>query len=81
MNTKKVCAIVVTYNIGKEYIENFNSLYNQVDKIIIVDNGSDEKTIKVIQELQNIHTNVELIFNGENIEIGAAQNKGIKKSY
>jgi rhamnosyltransferase len=81
MDSNKVCAVVVTYNIGKKYIENFNSLYGQVDKIIIVDNGSDEETVEVLQELQKKYNkNVEVIFNNENLGIGAAQNIGIKKA-
>jgi rhamnosyltransferase len=80
MDSNKVCAVVVTYNIGKKYIENFNSLYDQVGKVIIVDNGSGEETVEVLQDLQKKYKNVEVIFNNENLGIGAAQNIGIKKA-
>ena len=51
-----------------------------MDKVIIVDNGSDEETVEVLQELQKGYKNVEVIFNNENLGIGAAQNIGIKKA-
>lgn len=76
----KVCAVVVTYNIGKRFIENFNDLYNQVNKVIIVDNGSDIETTEVLRELQEKYENVEVIYNNRNLGLGKAQNIGIKKA-
>lgn len=42
-----ICAIIVTYNIGKDLYKCFNSIVNQVDKVVIVDNGSSKETIMI----------------------------------
>ena len=42
--TSRVCAIVVSYNESKALVSNLALLKNQVEKIIIVDNGSGEST-------------------------------------
>lgn len=80
MNNQKVCAVVVTYNIGKKYIENFISVYSQVNKVIIVDNHSDNETVEVLEELQKTYSNIEIKYLNENLGIGGAQNIGIKKA-
>ena len=45
-----VCAVVVTYNIGRAYLANFAAIKDQVDKIIIVDNGSDDEEVAVLRQ-------------------------------
>lgn len=78
MEKNNVVAIVVTYNIGKKYLKNFNSLINQVDKIIIIDNNSDENTKSILKkiELDNIEK-VNIIYNDDNLGLAKAQNIGI----
>ena len=73
----KICATIITYNCGESFIDTFNSINCQVDKIVIVDNGSEEKTIKVLNELKSKYP-IEVIFCGENLGIAAALNKGVK---
>lgn len=45
-NDIRVVSVIVTYNIGEEFLHYFNSIKNQVDFIIIIDNNSHEKTKK-----------------------------------
>jgi rhamnosyltransferase len=79
----RVCAVTVTYNVGTVFRENFETLYLQVDKSIIVDNRSDEETLKTLVEIQNVYKNsidVEIIFNKRNMGLAKAQNIGIKRA-
>ena len=61
----KVCCIVVTYNIGYSFYKCFNSIINQVDKVVIVDNGSGDETQKVLKDLQK-NNKTHIIYNNEN---------------
>lgn len=81
INIKKnnICGIIVTYNIGENYLDNFNSLKNQVDKIVIIDNNSCKKTLNIILKIKNNNPNkVILIKNNKNFGLAKAQNQGIE---
>lgn len=43
----KVAAIIVSYNPDNNLLDSVNLLINQVEKIIIVDNGSKDKIKKI----------------------------------
>ena len=45
----KVAAIIVSYNPDSNLFDSINLLLNQVEKVIIVDNGSKEKYVKYIK--------------------------------
>ena len=72
----KVLAIIVTYN--PEIIrltECINSLAPQVERVILVDNGSNNSHL-----IKNIIiNNLEIILLSENKGIAFAQNHGVKK--
>lgn len=79
MLKEEIACIIISYNIGKDIYKCYNSIKSQVDKVIIVDNGSNEETIKELKNIsQDINTNV--IFNKENLGIAAALNIGIKEA-
>lgn len=73
----KICATIITYNSGEGFINTFNSVYNQVNKIVIVDNGSEKTTIDLLERLKKEYP-IELILCKENLGIAAALNKGVK---
>ncbi|WP_299996083.1 glycosyltransferase family 2 protein [uncultured Clostridium sp.] len=73
----KICATIITYNCGEGFINTFNSVYNQVKKIVIVDNGSEKTTIDLLERLKKEYP-IELILCKENLGIAAALNKGVK---
>ncbi len=76
-----ICAIVVTYNSGRTYIANFVAIKDQVDKIIIVDNGSGEETKSSLKNLGRENKDkLEVIYNPENLGLAKAQNYGIKRA-
>lgn len=74
---EKIEVVLVTYNPDiSTLIQCINSLINQVERIIVVDN-----TPLGIKELNSFnHENIELIYLYENMGIAYAQNIGIKKA-
>ena len=69
-----IYAIIVTYNPDRVILKKqYNSLVNQVDKIIYIDNGSKECIIDNFK-------NCIFIRNIENLGLGKAQNQGIEIS-
>lgn len=74
---KRCCAVIISYNIGKKLANCFYSIINQVNKVIIVDNGSNKETTDYLEELENKYS-VEVIYNKENYGIAIALNQGIK---
>jgi len=82
---KIVCSIIVTYNIGEDLLRCFDSIKNQTEEVIIVDNGSDSETISVLKTLEQGNDDVAVFYNEDNLGIGAALNIGvryaIKKGY
>lgn len=74
--SNKVCCVVVTYNIGNNFYNCFNSIINQVDKVVIIDNGSDIDTQRVLEDLKK-NNKAHVIYNNENLGIATALNKGV----
>lgn len=77
MINNSVCCVIVTYNIGEKFYNCFNSIYTQVEQVVIVDNGSTKETLNVLDEISR-STTAKVIYNNENLGIAAALNKGIK---
>lgn len=74
----KVYGVIVTYKPNVEVLEKcVNSLVNQVDKLIIVDNTPGK-----CQLLENFRKtqNIEIVYLNDNYGIAYAQNVGIKKA-
>lgn len=77
----KVAAIIVSYNPDNNLSDSVNLLINQVEKIIIVDNNSEEEKIQNIKSIKNIDKEkIEIILNKENLGIATALNIGIKEA-
>lgn len=80
----KICAIIVTYNIKHDILKCVNSVINQVDEIIIIDNGSEKETILILQQLA-VKEKITIVYCDENKGIASALNIGIdfakKKKY
>lgn len=76
----KVVAIIISYNPDNNLLDSVNLLKNQVEKIIIVDNGSKKEKVKNINLIRDIDKEkIEVIFNEENLGIATALNIGIKE--
>lgn len=75
----KVAAIIISYNPDNNLLDSIKLLINQVEKIIIVDNGSEsekKKNINLIKDINN--EKIKVIFNQENLGIATALNIGVK---
>ena len=79
MIKNSVCCVIVTYNIGERFYSCYNAIAKQVEKVIIVDNGSNQETISIIKKLSE-NQNTISIFNKENLGIASALNIGIKRA-
>lgn len=75
----KVAAIIVSYNPDNNLLDSVKLLINQVERIIIVDNGSESEKKKNINLIRNIdEKKIEVIFNEENLGIATALNIGVR---
>ena len=72
-----ICAVLVTYHPTEEIISNVGALIDQVDEIVIVDNGSGSETKQLFTKLQG-YSKIHIIYNNENLGIAAALNMGVK---
>jgi len=78
MSDINVGAIIVTYNPEIDRFKQvIDSIANQIDKIIIVDNNSKNK--EKIKEILKVYKNTEIIENDKNYGIGKGLNIGIEK--
>lgn len=75
--TPRVCAVVVTYNPKPSFVENVAALSTQVDRIVVVDNGSSSGTEVHLVGLES-RFGCKVIRNRQNLGIAAALNIGVK---
>jgi len=78
-NTNSVSAIFVTYNsesIISDSVEKIIEI-DEISKCYIVDNGSSDKTIEIIQNIKS--DKIELIKNNDNLGFGVANNIALEK--
>jgi rhamnosyltransferase len=77
MVNEQICAVVVTYHPDDQVAENLAALRQQVQAVMVVDNGSSGA------ELERLRSSVSaldcnLIENGTNLGIAAALNQGVR---
>jgi rhamnosyltransferase len=76
LNANTICCLIITYNPDENLFGLIGTLTDQINKIIIVDNNSQGKSINIIQELSN-NSKVHIIRNIQNLGIAKALNQGI----
>ncbi len=75
-----ICAGIVLFNPSlKRLLENINSIYNQVEHLFVIDNGS--KNILKIREIVSKYRRCSLIENRENLGIAKALNQMCSIAY
>ncbi len=74
--TDRVCAIIVSYNPGSTLLENIAALDDQVEKVIVVDNGSSGDSMSRLKAVENL--GVDVLRNPSNLGIAAALNQGVQ---
>ncbi len=71
-NDKKVVVVIPCYNEETQISRVINTMPEYLDKIVIVDDYSDDNTIKVVESLAEINTRIELIKHNQNRGCGGA---------
>ncbi|MBC8484779.1 MAG: glycosyltransferase family 2 protein, partial [Bacteroidetes bacterium] len=72
-----ICAVIVTFRPDNEFNRRFKHITQQVDRVVIVDNGSSDSCINMLQDIC-IEQNAHLIVNSNNLGIAIALNQGIR---
>ncbi len=76
MHNNNVCAIIVTYNPTDMLLENVSVLRPQVDRLVIIDNGSGDVALNYVERARR-EFDCQVIFNRRNLGVAAALNIGI----
>jgi len=77
MIDQRVCAVIVTYHPNVEMLDNVRMVLDQVQALVVVDNGSDLSELAPWQAASSMG-NFDLIENGENLGIAEALNQGVR---
>ncbi len=79
----KFSIVICAYNV-EDYIERAVESIDRQDfknyEMIIVNDGSTDRTYKKIKLIQSKHKNVLVINNSKNVGLGASRNRGVKKA-
>ena len=73
----RICAVVVTFFPTEEVAENIVVLKEQIDHIVIVDNGSGFSGRKILSHFDG-DPKVKVVYNSKNVGLAAALNIGVK---
>lgn len=76
---REVCAIAVTYHPDAEFPERFARVLRQVGRLVIVDNGSSEAEVLLLQKFAD-NPSITLLPNFANLGIASALNSGIYRA-
>jgi rhamnosyltransferase len=71
------CGILVTYHPNHTVIDHVRCLSQQVDEVIVVDNGSGQQFEPILSKLRDI-PGVKVFINAENMGIAKAFNQGLE---
>ncbi len=70
--SKKIGVVVPAYNVEKQIVNVIKTMPKYVDKIIIVNDKSTDRTEKVVKEFKKKYKNIILINHGKNQGVGGA---------
>ena len=82
MNKSKISIIIPVYNSENTINRCIDSLLKQTYKnfeIIVINDGSTDKTLKIINDYQKKHNNI-FVYSQKNSGAGEARNNGLKKA-
>lgn len=79
VESERVSAIVVTFHPRPEYVRSIANMQTQVDLLIVIDNGSNEKELAPLR-VASQGLSFKLIENGENLGVAAALNRGVREA-
>jgi rhamnosyltransferase len=76
MEERSVCAVIVTHHPDVRMLENIPKVLEQVQRLVVVDNGSTDEEIGWLRTAA-VKRNFQLIENGRNLGIAEALNQGV----
>lgn len=76
----RVVAVIVSHQPDGKLREVIAAALDQCDRVVLVDNGSDEKMIAPLRDLTGGEDRAVLIENGENLGLARAQNIGLARA-
>jgi len=75
---KSICVVVPAYNEETQIANVIETMPDYVDKIVIVDDVSNDETVKVIEQCQRVNEKIVLIKHEANQGVGGAIGSGYK---
>jgi rhamnosyltransferase len=78
--TKRISAIIISYNPNEIIYKSVQQLSLIIGKIFIIDNNSCQKNKEILFQMAEKFNNIEIVLNGRNLGIACALNQGIKLS-
>ncbi|MBY0355775.1 MAG: glycosyltransferase [Rickettsiales bacterium] len=75
---QKICAVMVTHNIGISVLGSLESLLRQAQDVIIVDNCSSEATLRMLEQWVSEHPGRAHLIKHSTNNLAMAQNAGIR---
>ncbi|SJN37886.1 Glycosyl transferase, group 2 family protein [Marinilactibacillus psychrotolerans 42ea] len=82
--TQIVSIIMPAYNCEKYIYKAVKSVIDQTHQeweLIIIDDGSNDSTIRIIEEMANKYKKIRFFKNGKNLGVAATRNRGISLAY
>lgn len=75
---ENVVAVIVTHHPDAGFAARFRHLAGQLDRVIVIDNHSQDTGQAAVRDLINANSNVSPLFNAENVGMAAALNQGCR---
>ncbi|MFQ6611201.1 MAG: glycosyltransferase family 2 protein, partial [Fidelibacterota bacterium] len=75
---KSVAVVVTAHNEAKLIIKVLETLPHWVDKVVVVDDCSDDKTVEIVEQYMKVDNRVDLIRHTENRGVGGAIQSGYR---
>ena len=72
-----VVAVITSHNFNTSFIDRLSHILNQVDKIVIIDNNSDNSTLVLLKEIE-VSSKIFIIYNAINLGVATALNQGVR---
>lgn len=77
-DVQSICAVIVTFLPTEQLVKNVQLLQEQVQQIILVDNGSTVQACALLQTLEQAE-HITVLWNRENLGIARALNQGLQR--
>lgn len=81
MNNKKIAVIVPAYNEEVLIEKTLNSIPTYVDKIIVINDASKDKTLEIVENLQKNNTKIQILNKEKNSGVGQALIDGYEYAF